>query len=97
MYIYRIVLDAYDSRHGARSARVVTYSQGYNRNEALKRLGNIYIASNGLVSDGIYPWPGNLNLPRGSIESRTLPEYNLVNIRVVKKRGRPHILSEETY
>ena len=95
MLTYRFVLDAYNSRGGVPGARVVTYSQGFDRREALHRIGSVRIASNGTVSDGINVWPGTRNMPRGSVtRERALPEYVVVSARVVKVAGRARILSE---
>lgn len=95
MYTYRIVLDAYDSRRDVASARVVTYSQGFNRTEALRRIGPIRISSAGVVSDGISEWPGTNNMPRGTATSeRSLPEYTLVSMRSVSAVGTPRIIAE---
>jgi hypothetical protein len=96
MYTYRIVLDAYNSREpNFKSARVVTYSRGVNRDNALRRLGTIHISSMGVVSDGINTWPGTNNMGRGNVtQERHLPEYTVVSIRSVKKVGRSRILSE---
>lgn len=95
MYTYRIVLDAYNSRsERAKSARIVTYSHGYNRADALRRIKTIYIASCGKVSDGFTEWPGERNLPTGRFQSRHLPEWEVVSIRSVGSAGTPRILSE---
>lgn len=94
MYTYRFVLDAYNSRSNARSARVVTYSQGFNRAEAMRRIGCVRIAQDGTVSDGIQAWPGTLNMPPGSVEARNLPEWDIVSIRSVGKVGTPRVLVE---
>lgn len=91
MYTYRIVLDAYNSRSNARSARVVTYSRGYDRTDAMRRLGSVHIAQDGTVSDGINVWPGARNLPAGPIECRSLPEWDIVSIRSVRTPGIAHI------
>lgn len=88
MYTYRIVLDAYNSRDcRARSARVVTYSQGHTRAAALRRIGTVFVAQDGTVSDGINSWPGATNLPSGPYECRSLPEWDVVSIRTVSKAG----------
>lgn len=96
MYTYRIVLDAYNSRSAsAKPARVVTYSQGWNRDDAMRKLRTIYIASNGAVSDCITPWPGTRNMPKGSVTTeRHLPEWDVVSVRAVKTAGTAKILSE---
>lgn len=94
MFIYRIVLDAYDTRNmRRRGARVVTYAEGYNREAAMRRIGTIMIARDGTVSDD-QRWPGSDKLPDGPYESRSLPEWDRVSIRVVAKRGTPRILWE---
>ncbi len=93
MYTYRIVLDAYNTRDmSARSARVLTYSQGHNRQEALRRIGAVYIGRDGSVSDGIHPWPGSP--ATGPIQARYLPEWEVVSIRAVKASGTARILAE---
>lgn len=94
MYTYRIVLDAYSSRGNVPSARVVTFSQGHNRADAMRRIGTVYIAQDGTVSDGITPWPGSINLPAGPHTARALPEYELVSIRSVTSAGTPRIAWE---
>lgn len=95
MYTYRIVIDGYDARPiGARSARVVTYSRGYNRQDALRRIGSIRIAQDGTVSDGINVWPGTRNLPAGSTQARSLTCWSVVTMRSVKTAGTPAILAE---
>lgn len=95
MPIYRIVLDAYNSRDTkAKSARVVTYSQGWNRDAALAKLRTIQIGQDGTVSDGLTPWPGTNSLPDGPHEARSLPEWEVVAIRATKKSGHARILAE---
>lgn len=95
MYTYRIVLDAYNSRHPEfPSARVVTYSQGFNRAEALRKIGTVNIAPDGTVSDGLSRWPGTNNMPAGPIKARNLPEWDIVSMRSVKAVGVPRILAE---
>lgn len=94
MYIYRIVLDAYDSRSSAMGARVVTYSRGHNRQAALRALGSVTIAQDGTVREGGVPWPGTNNMPPGPYVARSLPEWDMVSMRVVGKRGRAHIVWE---
>ncbi len=93
MYLYRVVLDAYDTRAipSVRGARVVTYTHGWNRDEALRRLGTIYVASNGVVSDGINPWPGTNSMGPG-VTGWSLPEWEVVSIRAVKRAGTPHVV-----
>jgi hypothetical protein len=91
MYTYRIVLDAYNSRATVPGARVVTYSRGWNRAEAMRRIGCVRIAQDGTVSDGIAPWPGTNNIPAGSVVARSLPEWDIVSIRSVRSAGTPHI------
>lgn len=93
MYTYRIVLDAYDSRSSARGARVVTYAAGHNRRTAIARLGSIRIAEDGTVSDD-GRWPGTNNLPRGPYASRSLPEWFVVSVRSMPKRGTSRIIWE---
>lgn len=93
MHTYRIVLDAYDSRSSARGARVVTYAYGFNRSAAIARLGSIRIAPDGTVSDD-RPWPGTNNMPAGTYQSRSLPEWDVVSVRSVPKRGTPRMLWE---
>lgn len=92
MYTYRIVLDAYHSRSQVPGARVVTYSRGYNRIDAISKIGLVHIAPDGTVSDGINPWPGTINLPPGPHTARSLPEWEVINMRAVKKPGTPRIL-----
>ena len=95
MYTYRIVLDAHNSRDPrAKSARVVTYSQGWNRQDALRRIGTVRIGQDGTVSDGIHEWPGTRNLPAGSVQARSLPEWSVVSIRSVLAVGKARILAE---
>lgn len=95
MYTYRIVLDAFDSRHNVRGARVMTYSQGFNRWDAYRRIGSIRISSAGTVSDGIHAWPGWNNMPRGNATTeRGLPEWTVVSVRSVPKSGTPRIIAE---
>ncbi len=94
MYTYRIVLDAFNSRTDARSARVVTYSPGIDRADALRKIGTIYVAANGQVSDGFDPWPGSNALPAGPYVVRSLPEWDIVSIRSVPKRGAARIIHE---
>jgi hypothetical protein len=94
MYTYRIVLDAYNSRSAAPSARVVTYSRGFNRENALSKIRAIYIAQDGSVSDGINVWPGSNNLPAGNVKARYLPEWEIVSMRAVIKAGHARIVSE---
>lgn len=94
MYIYRIILDAYDSRNAQPSARVVTYSSGFNRADALRRIGPVRIACNGAVSDGLTPWPGILNLPNGPIFPRALPEWEVVRMRAVPEAGKARIITD---
>lgn len=95
MFTYRIVLNAYSSRSDVKGAQVVTYSQGHNRAEALRRVGTVHIASSGVVSDGITPWPGTWNMPRGNVTTeRFLPEYEVVSMRSVPKAGTARILAE---
>lgn len=93
MYLYRIVLDVYNSRSTARGARVVTYAEGWDRASALRRLGAIKIARDGTVSDD-RRWPGVDNLPAGPYAPRVLPEWQRVSVRAVRKRGTPRILWE---
>jgi hypothetical protein len=94
MYTYRIVLDAYDSRSNARSARVVTFSRGYDRADAMRRIGSVRIAQDGTVSDGLTPWPGTRNMPPGPVVARSLMEWEIVSIRSVKSAGTPRIVWE---
>lgn len=91
MYTYRIVLNAFNSRSAVAGARVVTYSRGFDRADAMRRLGSIYIARNGAVSDGFGPWPGSDNLPDGPYVARHLPEWEVVNVRTVKRAGTARI------
>lgn len=95
MYTYRIVLSAYNTRAAdAKPATVLTYSRGYDRADALRKLRTIYIARDGSVSDGINVWPGSNNLPAGPVQARHLPEYAVESIRTVRKPGTPRILAE---
>ena len=94
MYTYRVVLDAYNSRSLCDGARVVTYAQGYNRSRALARIGTVYVAGDGTVSDAITPWPGSNNLPAGPHTVRSLPEWTVVSMRVVDRPGRARVISE---
>ncbi len=94
MYTYRIVLDAFNSHSRCKGARVVTYSRGIDRADALRKIGTVMIARDGTVSDGINPWPGSDNLPNGPIESRGLPEWTLASIRTVPTAGTPRIVWE---
>lgn len=101
MYTYRIVLDAFNSGRSAlsfarptRGARVVTYSQGFSRADAIRKIGTVMIAQDGTVSDGIRDWPGARNLPAGPYESRGLPEWDVVSIRSVKRLGTARIVHE---
>lgn len=93
-YTYRITLDAYDSRRSVPGARVVTYSRGFNRADALRRIGTVYIAADGTVSDGLTTWPGSNNLPSGQYVARGLPEWSAVSIRSVKSAGKARIVWE---
>ena len=95
MYTYRIVLDAYDSARNVPGAIVVTYSRGYNRDEALRRIGPVRISSAGAVSDGLTPWPGTRNMPMGNVTpERYLPEWRALSMRSVKSAGTARILSD---
>lgn len=95
MYTYRIVLDAYNSRHPEfPSARVLTYSRGFDRADALRKIGSVKIAQDGTVSDGLTVWPGTNNMPAGPVKPRSLPEWDIVSIRSVKSAGTPRILAE---
>lgn len=94
MYAYRVVVDAFNSRAAVPGARVVTYTRGHNRQDALRRLGTIHISSAGAVSDGLTLWPGTRNMPTGTITARTLPEWELVSIRAVNRTATPRILWE---
>lgn len=87
MYTYRIVLDAYSSRTQVPGARVITYSRGYSRTDALRKIGLVHIAPDGTVSDGINPWPGTNNLPPGPHTARSLPEWEVIAMRAVKHPG----------
>ncbi len=94
MYLYRVVLDAFNSRDpGVRGARVATYTRGIDRDDALRRLRTVYVASNGTVSDGINPWPGTDSMGPG-VTGRSLPEYDVVSMRSVKRAGTPRVLAE---
>jgi hypothetical protein len=95
MYTYRIVIDGYNAMPmGARPARVVTYAQGYDRTDALRRIRSLCVAQDETVSDGIRPWPGTRNLPAGNVVARTFREWSVVSMRSVRAVGRPHILAE---
>lgn len=95
MYTYRIVLDAFNSRSSVAGARVVTYSQGWNRDDALRKIGTVNIAGDGTVSDGLTPWPGTNNLPSGPpVTARGLPEWEVVSMRSVKAAGTARIVWE---
>lgn len=95
MYTYRIVLDAFGAiPHGAPPARILTFSRGWNRDDALRKLGTVRIGPDGTVSDGFTPWPGTNNLPAGPITPRSFVEYEVVTIRSVPKRGAARILAE---
>lgn len=94
MYTYRVILDAFNSRSAAPGARVVTYTRGHTRRNALRRIGTIHISSAGAVSDGLTLWPGTRNMPTGTITARTLPEWELVSIRAVNTPATPRILWE---
>jgi hypothetical protein len=95
MYTYRIVIDGYDALpHGAKSARVVTFSHGFNRAEALRRLGTVQIGQDGTVSDGFTGWPGTRNLPSGPITARSFVTWEVVTMRSVKERGTARIIAE---
>lgn len=95
VYTYRIVIDGYNTMPaGTRSARVVTYSQGYDRTDALRRIRSLCVAQDGTVSDGIRPWPGTRNMPAGNVAPRTFREWSVVSMRSVRAAGRPHILAE---
>ncbi len=96
MTVYRVVLDAYNSRVTSnRSTRVVTYTEGPDRSEAMRRLGAIKVAADGTVSDGFTPWPGTNNLPfTGPYRAATLPEWEVVSIRAVKRQGIARVIHQ---
>lgn len=95
MFTYRIVLDAYNSRASVPGARVVTYSRGCDRADAMRRLGSVRISSAGTVSDGVNTWPGTNNMPRGSVTvERSLPEWEVVSVRSVRTAGTARILAD---
>jgi hypothetical protein len=94
VYTYRIVLDAYNSRSSVRGARVVTYSRGFNRAGAMRKIGSVRIASDGTVSDGLSAWPGTRNMPRGNVQERSLMEWEIVSIRSVPTAGKARIVHE---
>ena len=101
MYTYRIVLDCFSaipdygrSPSVAEPCRVVTYSQGHTRAEALRRLGSIAVSSAGAASNGIEPWPGTNNMPVGTGRAATYQEWTVVTMRSVPKPGTSRVIAQ---
>jgi len=95
MYTYRIVIEAWNSRATYAGARLVTYSRGWNRADALRRIGTVYVGQDGTVSDGISPWAGSNNLPGDPAGARNFPEWDVTSMRSVARPGRARLLPAE--
>lgn len=74
MYAYRVILDIYNSRTEYAGCRAHVYVRGYDRDDAIKRIGTVYVSEDGLTVN---------NTGGVGERGRYYPEWTVVSVRSV--------------